>query len=520
MVRAENLNQERLPSNTHLFRADQPGGRPPVRSEISRALEAGRDWATKRDLPDVAGWADLAANPSATRAVIARRIDQGRFPLGACLFPLPKPGKHESRPITWLDPFDDLILRCIVGRSTAAIKHSVDRNVVCSYPLETTGAGWSVSNARDANQRRRARGLEELRKESCAALGTLDIERYYESISIERLAEELEGLGAPAGAVGVLSSSLQALSSLGGAAGLPIGFEGSGPLANVYLVEGDTILRSAGIPVVRYTDDTWAFITNDHSWTECVEAYAQVIAPRGLVLKQSKVGLHDKFWGFAEEVIVNGALDYATEGGNRRITDDEAVELLEHELAEESADWTVIRFALGALRSQRSPLGLAVLQDHPRLFDDEPVPVANYLSSLGSSSATRGRIDHDWLVDRAVETPSAGNFARKLHACRVASVTRLGKQHGRRLREHARDLDQPNAVPFQCWAATAWSESGDFKPNRAVDWARESGNLSVRRAACLGLARHRGHPKASSWFEVLRRAEPDLEPTLRYALHD
>jgi hypothetical protein len=311
LVRAENLNKERLPSNTHLFRADQPGGRPPVRSEISRALEAGRGWATKRDLPDVAGWADLAANPSATREVIARRIDQGRFPLGACLFPLPKPGKHESRPITWLDPFDDLILRCIVGRTTAAIKHSVDRSVVCSYPLETTGAGWKVSNARDANQHRRARGLEELRKESCAALGTLDIERYYESISIERLAEELEGLGAPAGAVSVLSSSLRELESLGGSSGLPIGFEGSGPLGNLYLAEGDAVLRSGGVPVVRYTDDTWAFITKDHSWTECVEAYARVVEMRGLVLKQSKVGLHDKFWGFAEEVIANGVLDYA-----------------------------------------------------------------------------------------------------------------------------------------------------------------------------------------------------------------
>ena len=490
------------------------GGLRPSRGEIASALSAARGWAQARDLPDPAGYVDLAAQPEVFYEQFGERVRQDRFPIGATRFPLPKPGG--TRNLTWLDPYDDMGLRVLVGRMTAMIKRACDRAYVFSYPLASTGPGWSTLSHRHAQAQRRDRGISLLNDPRCRALGVFDVAEYYASIDLDVLADQLLTLNAPAGAVRALRGALESLAESTGVTGLPIGFEGSGPLANIYLLPADDVAASVRLGFVRYTDDSWLFLPQLGDWQYARDEYESRLARLGLHLNETKTQVHDAFFGDAAGIIRHGLLDSITEGDTKRVSADEAVDILN--AATEEPDGQAFRFAMGALKNDQDPRGLEHIEAHCELFDQEPKVVADYLVQLAKKPAVRRRIDPEWIVDIADRPGNGRTLAGQLHACRVAYHLHLNKKQGERVHELARSSQHQGHIPLQVWAATAWTTSDHWKDSRATEAARDKGTLSVRRAFVLGFENREPGKSAVRHIRELARIEPDLRPTIEFVL--
>ena len=93
---------------------------------------------------------------------------------------------------------------------------------------------------RDANQERKAAGKRHLDDGDVEGLGVFDVHSYYPSITMEPMRAVLLDVGAPVGAVEVLTRFIDRLRSAGGVRGIPIGPESSSLLGNVFLTPLDT----------------------------------------------------------------------------------------------------------------------------------------------------------------------------------------------------------------------------------------------------------------------------------------
>ena len=485
-----------------------------MRGETVSALRAAGPWALTRDLPDPVGYADLAAQPELFHEQLTERIRQHRFPIGATRFPLPKPGG--TRRLTWLDPYDEVGLRILVGRMTAMIKRACNRDRVFSYLLASTGAGWSTVPYRHAQNQRREHGMSLLNDPRCRALGVFDVAEYYASIDLDLLVAQLLNLKAPPGAVGALRAALSNVTESAGVTGMPIGFEGSGPLANIYLLPADDIAARTRLGFVRYTDDSWLFLREFGAWEDALVEYRARLEELALRLNETKSKAYDTFWDDASGVIRHGLLDSITQGDTRRISTEAAVDVLN--AATEEPDWQAFRFAMGALKADQDPRGLDHLQSHPEMFDQEPKIAADYLIQLSRKPAARRRIDPEWIVDLAVRPGTGQTLAGQLHACRVAHHLHLNKKQGERVHELARSSQHQGHVPLQTWAATAWTTSDHWKDGRAIEAARDKGSLSVRRAFVLGFDNRQPGKAAVRHVHELARIEPDLRPTIEFVL--
>ena len=500
-----------------MFHRSAPGALLPTKSEVAQALAASVVWARERDLPDPVAHRDFVALPQLFHERLAERARQGRFPLAAERYPLPKDGGG-ARTMAWMDPFDDIALRVLVGRCSASMRRVCNDDVLFSYRLVADGPGWTTLAPKQATALRRERGLDLLHSPATAALGVFDVRNYYPSVDIERLGSQLAGIGAPAGAVGVLVAALGVLGEESGLPGLPIGFEGSGPLGNVYLLPADSVLRGGRVGLVRYTDDSWLFLRRTRDWEAARAEYETLLAGLTLVLHESKSDVHDRVWGDPEGVISHSLLDYVTGGGSKRVSADEAQELLDE--GERQRDWRVVRFALGALRGHQDARGVLFLESHTHAFDQVAKSAADYLIGVSQDPVMRRRIDPAWLTDLATRPGESATLAGQLHACRALSKLRPNTGLGSRLYELAVTPGSNQArIPLQTWAAFAWSTSEHWKSGRAVEGARDKGSLSLRRSFVLGCALRRDLGKKSArQVRGLTKFEPDLGPTVEYAL--
>lgn len=480
------------------------------------ALGAAQPWAARiRDLPDPAGYADFIAYGEQTATRILERHRTGRFPVGVDLFPLPK--HNGLRQMSWLDPYDDLALRVLVGRASAAIAEACASPALFGYRLATTGPGWSTVDHRRAGEARRELGLELLEREDCAALGTLDVANFYPTVDLDVLRLLLIDAGAPPGAVHRLVDSLEGLRLLGGATGLPIGFDGSGPLANLYLRAVDEIAAQVRVGFIRQTDDAWLFLSDESHWPDAVVEWEQELAALHLNSNQAKAHLHPKATADPRSVVVHGLLDSVTHGSSRRVPADEALEMLRDDLESKDPDDVVQRFCLGALRSHRDVRGFGVLTAHPELVGRHPKAAGDFLVSLARDHLAQAAVDRDWLVEQVVAPGGGAALAGKLQLCRVAAHLRLSRQAGKAFADIASGDGHKGLVPLRTWAAVAWAHSDDWKAGKAADAARYEGSLSVRRGYLLGFHRRSGNRTSDRAFRDLQRIEPDLGPTLAFA---
>lgn len=502
-------------SGSGLFHRRAPGALVPTRSEVANALSASSEWATERDLPDPVAHADLISNAGLVHHRLVERARQERFPLAADRYPLPK--SRGARTLVWLDPYGDIALRVLVGRCSAAMRRACGGDIF-SYRLETDGAGWRTLTPQQATQLRRARGQRLLRDQSCGALAVFDVKDYYASIDLDLLENQLRDIRAPEGATEVLIKALRALADESSIRGLPIGFEGSGPLANVYLMAADKVHAHARVGLVRYTDDSWLFLRRTAEWEAARSEYVALLSALRLELNAEKSDVYDRAWDDAEGVISNALLDYVTGGGSKRLSAAEAAELLDG--AAEDKDWRTARFALGALKSYNDPRGVEFLEREPDAFDHLAKTAADYLIALSHGGASsRSSVHATWLAELATRSGDARTLAGQLHACRVlANGPRVSKGIGSRLYDLAVSPKEGQArVPLQTWAAFAWSRSEHWKAGRAMEAVRDKGSFSLRRSFVLGCAA-RPLGKHATHLRRLTKLEPDLGPTIEYAI--
>lgn len=353
-----------------------------------------------------------------------------------------------------------------------------------------------------------------LQDESCAGLGTFDVTDYYHSIDIDELARQL--VGAPSGALDALVEMLNSLPDLGGVEGLPIGFEGSAPLGNVYLLPADDVWRDQRLGLIRWTDDSWLFLRDAKEWPAALAEYADRLTRLGLRLNAEKSHFHEKFLGFPEEVISNGLIDSITSRPDGRVPPDEARDLLLRELDEADPDQNVVGFAISCLRSSRPSYCATLVVDHPELWRLAPKATGDLLVTAAKDPVARRRIRPDWLADLvADDAGKADALAGRLHAARVAAHVRPGRSDGARLFDVVTSKETP--VPLRAGAARAWEASDHWRPGRAVEAALEASHLNLRRSLVAGFKNRAGHRSQPRDWKRLRHEDPDLSPTLAWA---
>lgn len=477
----------------------------------------GAPWTAARDIPDVAGWSDLVAAPEAVHERLLRRIEDGRCPTASPTVTLPKPGSLELRKLTWMDPFDEVWMRILVGRMVASIDASLDIAAeVFSYRLESSIPAWRLMDHRTAHRLRRARGAELLAQDHCKGVGTLDVRHYYPSVTPDSLAGMLATTSAAPGATALLCQFLARLQPLGMPQGLPIGPEASGVLGNVMLIDVDRELSPIAGAHIRYTDDSWVFLEDACLWEEVVQTFEAAAARVGLGLNRAKVAFHAKEDGAADDALSSGRVDSMIAAAGGYVPPEVAAEELEHQLSLPEPDWTAIRFGLGALAREASTAGLELIYANPELFIEAPVNTGDYLMALARQKRSRGRIDRDWIVGFATSMADGRSIAAKVHACRVAHGLRVGRAHGNQLGDVAMSAAHPRNVPLQAWAAAAWGTSEAHRPGAAIANARHVGELPIRRAFALSVKpESSSQRKCRRWARGLSTVEPDLIPTLK-----
>ncbi|MDZ7678053.1 MAG: RNA-directed DNA polymerase [Acidimicrobiales bacterium] len=494
------------PSNT--FNSD-PGGLRPLRSDIREGVAAARRFAQARDVPDVLGFEDLYCDPGATYELVRGQLEGGVALQRTERFPLPKSDGSATRGLTVLDPYDELGLRSYVGRCSAAIKAATDSRHVLNGLIGTTGPGWFSAAFVEQHRRRRELQRAYYDDDRTAAVGFFDIENFFPSCGHHHAAELLLQAGAPAGAVEVIVQLLAVL--FPGGTGLPIGFEGSGPIANLFVGAVDQELVAQGRKFVRWTDDLDVFLTDPALWPELHGMIGELLGGVGLHLNGRKTGMLLKA-PVAEQKLLDPSRDslFAVEGT------DGLCDLLEAETMMQSLGLdgqlpaAHLRSVLGRFRIHKDPGALEFLQANPHWFDREPRSVGDYLVAIAADRDAREAIDVTWLMDRAVgRTPDKHTSAGQLHAFRALAEYRVDKQNGQRLHDFAWEQATHRQPSVGAWAVKAWSSSRAWKPNDADHLVDTLSHVGYRRAAVSGyasqprdVAQRRLKPLANQYREI------------------
>ena len=490
------------------------GGHRPTREEVTANLLAGAAWAGQRDLPDVDAWADFNAAPDMVHERLVSRLREDRCPSLAGAFPLPKLGKDEVRKMAWLNPYDEVYLRIIVGRAATAIDAALGPDVF-SYRLQDDAPGWSVQDVKRAFELRRERGEALLADRRCNAMAVSDMRHYYPSVVPEALTGALDRVAAPRGAVRLIGRFLGELGAIGGPRGLPVGPEACGLLGNIVMLAVDEAVANYVLGHIRYMDDSWLYLRSEDDWPRVYDIYRAAASTLGLEANTSKVAIHSKDNGDARDAMQHEQIAYLLSGAAGYRTPQMTAEDIRSQLDREEPDWALIGFHLGSLRHHRSTYGLSILYDDSTILYEMPRNTGHYLTSLAADKQIRNKIDHDWLIERVTAPHTARSLAGQLQACRVASRLRLNKEHGNRLEELATDHQLRRHTPLQVWAARAWGSSKAYSPGRAVDYACHYGDFTVRRAFALTIHPDSSTPsKRSCWRRKMRSVDPDLAPTL------
>lgn len=353
-----------------------------TRAEISHSISCAAAWSGTTELPDPNQWKDLVFARDACRDVAVRRLEMGRSPQRAQIFPWPKE-TGGTRPMAWLDPVDHAIYRATVGRLILPIYACLDSDRVLASEVVAQPPGWKLSHWRPAIHRRRARAMEMLG--SYAGMGTLDIQTYFPSVRLSALERFLTSLPVHEPSVLFLLRWLGDLHQVSDIRGLPIGPEPSRVLGNGLLSLGDQYFSAADTEFVRYMDDTWCFMDDEASFNVLAEGYGHALAGLELEVNEGKtqwlLGME------ARNEVARFAIAYREDAlrSSGELGEGAGLDLLEEALEDAIPRKSELRRALGALTDRMHPRPAVALQEDPTLLRLAPEQWVTYLSKMASS---------------------------------------------------------------------------------------------------------------------------------------
>lgn len=474
-------------------------------------------YAENRDIPDVIGMADYRAASEPTLELVQDRVRSDLLGNQKALFPLVKSNPAEIRKLTVLDPLDDLALRVYVGRCSPAIARATDRTHVLNGVIDNPGAGWLMASHRVQGKIRRERQREYLNRSATKAVGFFDVKNFFPSCDHEIATRLLLEVGAPPGAVERIQESLDRMYR-GSGRGLPIGFEGSGPIANLFLRPMDEALSRSGRPYIRWTDDVEVFVRNRTEWRIIAEAAEAAVRSVKLEFNLDKT-MALATGGPAEGRLFDPTRDSIFAG------DDPVAEIAEElECAATfsacgmSGDMPPGRFRsyLGKLRAHRDPGALDFLAEYPYWILREPKTVSDYLIALVRHDPTKGRVDRDWLVELATDTAVEDvTAAGQLHLFRVLSNIPLSDKEGEQLLNFGTDFRRMNRYcELSAWATRAWARSSAWNATDALDLVTTYAMPPVQRAAVAGFLHKSPGKKSCKWLRDRADRNRQLGPVV------
>lgn len=473
-------------------------------------------FATLRDVPDVLAFEDYASRPDLTLELVRHRMTERTLFVDTRRFPLPK-SDGTNRGLTVLSPIAELALRTYVGRCSSAIRAAIDEGRVLNGLVRRPGPGWFSADFKDQHRRRRELQRMYYGADSTQAVGFLDVKNFFPSCRHDWLGLKLGELGAPVGAAEVLVAMFSLL--FPSERGLPIGFEGSGPLANLFLTPLDAALCAEGLDFVRWTDDVDVFLLDPARGPEVLDLARDMLRDAHLRLNDSKSCVLPK-GPAAEDRLLDPARDSVLVGDaadNVRARLDLQLWLKEWGAAE-ALPAAHLRSYLGILRTDGDAGAVEYLTEFPEWVDREPRSVGDYLAELNHHAQTRSALDPDWLLERAIgRMPTPATEAGQLHMCRVLAEHRLDHARGRQLLDFATSRDTLMHHPvLGAWAVRAWSKSQAWNKATAMNVIEAVQHVDYRRAAVAGFATHK--PSSATALRDRARFDPEIGPAVEHAL--
>lgn len=491
------------------------GGAPPIASDISLGVGPAALYTFQRDIPDVLGYADFVKDPGVTFSTIRSRIADGTILNDAETIPLLKTNGRDTRSVTVMNGLDDLTLRTYAGRCSAAIQASTDDTRVFNGLIVQPGPGWRCASFKDQHRQRRNLQAALYADPEVEAVGFFDVKNFFGACGHSVTGSLLDAAGAPPGAIATLIGLLGCLSPDG--VGLPVGFEGSGPIANLFFREVDRKLTEAEIPFSRWTDDLDTFLRGLGDWNPVHSLVSGGMAWVGHALNE-KVELLPKGADAFRRLLDPGRDSMF--GGEDPVEHAEGVLNGEMKIPANSYELQMspsrFRGVLRALGRGPSASGTSFLEERPMWFNREPKATADYLIGVFNNKKTRKALDLDWLMDQAVGTaPDDASAARQLHAARVLSVCRVGKNRGQALKDFASDRASDRTyMAVGAWATRAWAQSRAWKVQQALHLIEEADHDAFGRAALSGITRMRDSHRGSH-LRTVRDIRPSIGPAVR-----
>lgn len=477
--------------------------------EVRSVVSAGVPWVTSRDIPDPAGWADFRFGSAQLADLISVRIADGMKPARVQLLPFPKGLAEGDRIWSMVNPVDEVVFRLLGGRLIEFADAALGPEVV-SYRALTIGAGWRTKDFRYGGRLRRSAFAGAHADRAFVGVGTLDVRNYYPSLRFGVIDDVLRETGVSHGVLETLRGMLTGWECVWDVAGLPIGPETSGLLGNVGLVSVDEVIRPLVSSFYRMTDD-YAIVCSSREFPEVAARAAEAAGAIGLELNPAKVNHYA-----SRNELPSNLFDPTIDALIRLLAVDrgkgiaEARRVFRAEVESGAPSASRIRFCLGVLASERDHLPRDMIVERPELMRLSPKGFGGYLRSMTKVRA----VDPEWLLSRAMATPSAHLAAVQYHLLLACSDLRLSKSLARGLEEFA--LAPGKWTPLRCAAAEAWASSERGRDVPAVQAALDVGDPSQKRAIVLSLRHVNPSRRRDKLLSRVESSAGELAPSVAW----
>lgn len=454
-------------------------------SEICDNVLAVARWNTERfEIPDVIGFRDIAYCAAAFASEYQAR-GSVLLPHGPLLrFPYP----NTPTKLRWFSiaqPEDLVLLRAAAGRIASRTDRLLS-NRVFSHRLSPTSRCWAFQSPGNAWEQFTLKGIELLQENRYAAMCRTDVASYYNSISLGSLASMLQNLRCESNALWLIVRVLRAWQREDSQLGLPIGFESSSVLGNIFLKPVDDLIERLGVVHLRYGDDVLLFGDNLEVCNSVLQPLDSELDALGLSRSLEKTlqfddraaairNLRSAHLSSLSEFV---RLDRAA-GMNavRRAFDEEVLP--------GTASPSDFRWVVKTLTNKQDKYGCLPLAQNAELMNFDPRASADYLKSLG--------LQDQRVIDRAMERlthVSNDKFdGLDLHLLRAMSTRSFGGVEAKEFRRIATDAGR--RWPVRSWAWHSYARtSGRYV--EMMEAARGEECPPVRRAIVVAL---KGHAK-------------------------